>query len=207
MRGKGSWGRPARSSYRSLPGGGSGWRRGRCASLGRRLHRGRQRGLSRKVPARSLRCGARRRRLRSAPPQVAAHEAGPLRTSALSARPARLRYPGGRRGLAAGPRRSRSVALPLRRPLATGSFLQPVGPKTNSVRRVPQRVSLRLLGPTGGTGRAPLPPYLARSRRHSAWSPSRCEPRRRGRAGRGQGRGQGQAARAPADPAHVPCAR
>lgn len=95
----------------------------------RRLRRAGQRGLPREVLARSPRRGARRRRLRSAPPQVTAHEAGPLRTPALSARPVRLRCPGGGRGLAAGPGRSPSVALPLRRPPAAGSFLQPAGPK------------------------------------------------------------------------------
>lgn len=90
-------------------GGGLGARPSAAAPQGRPVGKG----LPRQVPARSPRRGARRRRLRSAPPQVAAHEAGPLRTPALSARPARLRCPGGGRGLAAGPGRSRSVALPL----------------------------------------------------------------------------------------------
>lgn len=138
--------------------------------------------------------------LRSAPPQVAAHEEGPLLSPPRSPPAER-----GSAGPAAageawrpGPDASRSVALPLRQPPTTKTFLRPAEPKTNRVRRGPRPTrpqpppGLALPGPEVGGGTRDAPglrslPYLQRSGRHSDWKPTRCSSR--GAAGEGRGSG------------------
>lgn len=124
-RGKGSWGRPARCPDRSLPGGGSGWRRARCASLGGGSAGAGSGGCPRKCPpgapgagrggggsAQPLRRWLRMRRARCAPPRSPPAQRGsPAPAAGEAWRP--------------GPGAPARSLCRLRRPPAAGSFLQP----------------------------------------------------------------------------------
>lgn len=150
-------GRPSSCADRSLPGGASGGRAALGGGSAGRRRRGASRGLLQEVSTEAPGRGGAERGgvpcapLHSAPsarPQVAAHEEGPLSA------PRALRPPGAAplapAGPAAageawrpGPDASRSVALPLRLPPTTETFLRPAEPKTNRVRRVPRPARLR----------------------------------------------------------------